>query len=147
MEKFFFTFVIPKLKNALFWGSTNFFFKFFFYVLAFKTTDTQMLFWSIFFKTLAIANCSLTKCNMSELLVFCEWIIQLFCYPKMSDLLQKIYCFHHDLVNCSHCSLLCSFLKSDGNNSLLEKSESLFCSQKTSDLHTKKERIPNLVFL
>ena len=127
-----------------FFGGQPISFSNFFYVLAFKTTDTQMLFWSIFFKTLAIANCSLTKCNMSELLVFCEWIILLlFCYPKISDSLQKNYCFHHDLVNCSRCSWLCCFLKSDGNNSLLEKSKSLFCSQKTSDLHTKKELIPN----
>ena len=38
-EEIFFTVFISKLKNALFWGSTNFF-----SVLAFKTIDTQMLF-------------------------------------------------------------------------------------------------------
>ena len=38
-----------KTQKCSFWGSTNFFN--FFSVLAFKTIDTQMLFWSVFLKT------------------------------------------------------------------------------------------------
>ena len=42
---------ISKLKNALFRESPKFYFLNFFSVLTFKTIDTQMLSWSVFFKT------------------------------------------------------------------------------------------------
>ena len=44
-EIFFCKVFVSKLKNALFWGSTNFF-----SVLVLQTVDAQMLFWSIFLK-------------------------------------------------------------------------------------------------
>ena len=46
-EIFFVTVFILKLKNALFWGVNQFFYS----VLAFKTIDTKMLFWSVFLET------------------------------------------------------------------------------------------------
>ena len=48
-EDNFFQVFISELKNALFRGSTKYFF--FLSVLAFKTIGTQMLFWSVFLKT------------------------------------------------------------------------------------------------
>ena len=49
-RKHFFKVSISKLENALFGGSTNFFSSFF-SVLALKTIDTQMLFWSVYLKS------------------------------------------------------------------------------------------------
>ena len=49
LAKFFLMVFITKLKIALFGGSTDFF-QIFFSALACRTIDTQMLFWSVFFK-------------------------------------------------------------------------------------------------
>ena len=51
MRQILFEVFISKLKNALFRESTKFYFLNFFSVLTFKTIDTQMLSWSVFFKT------------------------------------------------------------------------------------------------
>ena len=89
MKKHFFTVFISKLKNALFGDQTIFFI--FLYVLAFKTIDKQMLFWSIFFK---MHKKNVIKCKKRQKLRF-WWSITFFLHFQKYRPKEHlcVYCF------------------------------------------------------